>query len=79
MTDKHHIVVTLSEECDSLSYQAANFEIIDSTSNSNIPIEYSYQGKSKKEEFILSYKNQLNQENIYYLMQRVKRFRRKCF
>ena len=68
MTDKYHIVVTLSEECDSLSYQAANFEIIDSTSNKNIPVEYSYQGKSKKEEFILSYKSQLNQENIYYLI-----------
>ncbi|MDP2362226.1 MAG: Ig-like domain-containing protein, partial [Ignavibacteria bacterium] len=67
MTDKHHIVVTLSEECDSLTYQARNFEIADSTANVNIPIEYSYKGKSKKEEIILSYINQLNKENIYYL------------
>ena len=44
-----------------------NFEIIDSTANTNVPVEYSYQGRSKKEEFILSFKNQLNKENIYYL------------
>ncbi len=33
MTDKNHIVVTLSEECDSATYQADNFQLIDSTSN----------------------------------------------
>ena len=67
MTDNNHIVVTLSEECDSLTYQAMNFQIIDSTAESNFPIEYLYQGRSKKEEFILSLHKQLNTENIYYL------------
>ncbi len=67
MTDINHIVVTLSEECDSLTYQAMNFEIVDSTAKTNFPVEYSYQGKSKKEEFILSYNQQLNKEDIYYL------------
>ena len=67
MTDKNHIVVTLSEECDSLTYQSENYEIVDSTSNVSIPIEYSYQSKSKKEEFILSFNQQLDLEDIYYL------------
>jgi hypothetical protein len=68
MTDKHHIVVTLSEECDSSVFNAANFEIVDSTSNTIIPIDYLYRGKSKKEEFVLAYKSQLNKESIYYLL-----------
>ena len=67
MTDINHIVVALSEECDSLTHLAMNFEIVDSTANTNFPVEYSYQGRSKKDEFILSFKNQLNKENIYYL------------
>ena len=33
MTDKNHLVLTLSEECDSTTYAAKNFQIIDSTSN----------------------------------------------
>ena len=67
MTDINHIVVTLSEECDSMTHQAMNFEIVDSTVNTIFPVEYAYQGKSKKEEFILSYNHQLNNEDIYYL------------
>jgi len=67
MTDKNHIVVTLSEECDSASYSKNNFSLIDSTSNTIIPIGYSYQSKSKKEEFILGLSDSLNTENIYFL------------
>ena len=70
MTDKNHIVVTLSEPCDSATYQADNFQLIDSTSNNNLPIEYLYQTNNKKEEFILSYKSNLNIEDIYYLQAR---------
>jgi hypothetical protein len=68
MTDKHHIVVTLSEECDSSVFNASNFEIIDSTLNATVPIDYLYHNKSKKEEFVLAYKSQLNKESIYYLL-----------
>ncbi|HEX9251420.1 MAG TPA: Ig-like domain-containing protein, partial [Ignavibacteriaceae bacterium] len=46
MTDKNHFVITLSEECDSSTYLANNFQIIDSTSNQIIPVEYSYHNKS---------------------------------
>ncbi|HCY77316.1 MAG TPA: hypothetical protein DHV28_15475 [Ignavibacteriales bacterium] len=67
MTDNYHLVVTLSEECDSLTYLADNFEIIDSTTNKYLPIEYSYQSKSKKEEFVLVQNNKLSKDNIYYL------------
>jgi len=48
MTDKNHILITLSEECDSVTYTPENYSIIDSTLNQIIPIEYSYLSKSKK-------------------------------
>jgi len=67
MTDKNHIVVTLSEECDSASYDKNNFSLIDSTGNNILPIQYSYKSKSKKEEFILGLTDSLKTENIYYL------------
>jgi hypothetical protein len=68
MTDQNHLVITLNEECDSTTYLAENFQIIDSTSNEVFPISYSYRSKSKKEEFILVNKNQLNIENNYFLL-----------
>ena len=68
MTDMNHLVITLSEECDSSTYLADNFQIIDSTSNQVYPVAYSYLSKSKKEEFILIHKYQLDSENNYYLL-----------
>ena len=68
MTDQNHLVITLSEECDSFSYAANNFQIIDSTSNQVYPIDFSYHNKSKKEEFVLVHKNILNSENDYFLL-----------
>jgi hypothetical protein len=68
MTDQNHLVVTLSEECDSLTYYADNFQIIDSTSNQIFPVAYSYQTKANKEEFVLVHKNKLNVENNYFLL-----------
>ncbi len=68
MTDQNHLVITLSEECDSTTYLAENFQIIDSTSNQIFPVSYSYHSKSKKEEFVLVNKNILNAENDYFLL-----------
>jgi len=68
MTDMNHLVITLSEECDSSTYLADNFKVIDSTSNQIYPVDYLYHSISKNEEFILIYKNQLNSENNYYLL-----------
>ena len=67
MTDRNHIVVTLSEECDTATYLSENFQIVDSTSNQIFPIEYSYHAKAKREEFVLVNKSELNPENNYYL------------
>lgn len=67
MTDRNHIVVTLSEECDSVTYLPENYFIIDSTLNKVLPIEFSYMSKSKKTEFVLSFNHQFIKENIYYL------------
>ncbi len=68
MTDMNHLVITLSEECDSVSYEANNFKIIDSTSNQVYPIDFSYHNKSKKEEFVLVHKNILDAEKDYFLL-----------
>ncbi|MBK7629885.1 MAG: Ig-like domain-containing protein [Ignavibacteriales bacterium] len=68
MTDENHIIITLSEECDSASYLADNFQIIDSTSNSTLPLAFSYHNKSKKAEFVLVNKNKLIADNTYYLL-----------
>lgn len=67
MTDRNHIVVTLSEECDSITYLPENYFIIDSTLNKVLPIEFSYMSKSKKTEFVLSFNHEFIKENIYYL------------
>jgi hypothetical protein len=68
MTDENHIVINLSEECDSITYLAENFQIIDSTTNTIIPIEYSYHPKPKREEFVLVQKSKLIPENNYFLL-----------
>lgn len=68
MTDQNHLVITLSEECDSLTYLANNFQIVDSTLNQVYPIIFSYRNKSKKEEFVLVHNNRLNAENNYFLV-----------
>lgn len=67
MTDKNHIVVTLSEECDSATYTPENYSIIDSTKNEIYPIDFSFLSKSKKTEFVLSFYQQLIKDNTYYL------------
>ncbi len=68
MTDENHLVATLSEECDSSTFRADNFFIIDSTSNQTLPVAYIYHTKAKREEFVLVNKNKLNPENTYYLL-----------
>lgn len=67
MTDRKHIVVTLSEECDTFTYRPENYFIIDSTLNKVFPVEFSYLNKSKKTEFVLSFSHNFIKENIYYL------------
>jgi len=67
MTDRYHILVTLTEDCDSSIYKANNYFIYDSTSNSRLNIDYCYKGNTKKDEFILVQKNELNPANRYYL------------
>ncbi len=71
MTDQNHFVVTLSEECDSATYRADNFQLIDSTTNQALPIEYLYYTKAKREEFVLVNKNKLSLENNYYLLAKI--------
>ncbi len=66
MTDRNHIIVSLSEECDSSVYKANNFFIIDSTTNKEINISYCFKGNAKKDEFICAQKDELNPTNRYF-------------
>jgi hypothetical protein len=67
MTDRYHILVTLTEDCDTSIYKATNYFIFDSTSNSRIKVDYCYQGNTKKDELILVQKQELNPSNRYFL------------
>ncbi len=71
MTDRNHILITLSEECDSATYAPDNYSIIDSTLNEIYPIEFSYLNKSKRNEFVLSFNHQLTKDNTYYLIGKI--------
>lgn len=66
MTDRNHIIVSLSEDCDSSVYKANNFFIIDSTTNKEINISYCFKGNAKKDEFICVQKDELNPTNRYF-------------
>lgn len=67
MTDSNHVLVTLSEDCDTSILHANNYFIFDSTSNTRSNIEYCFKGNTKKDEFILVQTNKLNPSNRYYL------------
>ena len=67
MTDRNHILVTVSEDCDSSIYKADNYFIIDSTSNSKSGVDFCYKGNTKKDEFILVQTKELKSANRYYL------------
>lgn len=59
MTDKYHLLVSLSEEIDSLSINAKNFSIFDSTANKELPVSYAFKGRAKEKELILAIKDSL--------------------
>ena len=67
MTDKNHILVTLSEICDSSVYKANNFFIYDSTSNKKLNVDFAFNGNTKSEEMVLVQTNELSDSNRYYL------------
>lgn len=68
MTDRNHIIVSYSEQCDSASYSKSNYKLIDSTSNLVFPVNYSYASKSKKEDFVLGITDSVKSDHIYYLL-----------
>jgi hypothetical protein len=68
MTDRNHIVLTISEEVDSSVVKHQNFYLIDSTSKSRSEINYVFNGDKKKEELVLIQAEILNPEHSYYLV-----------
>jgi len=68
MTDRNHILLTLSEVVDSSVINNRNFYLIDSTSNYRSEISYIFRGDKKKEELVLIKTEILNPEHLYYLI-----------
>ncbi len=67
MTDKNHLLVTCSKEIDPTILQPWNFSLIDSTDNKEYKIQYTFNGKTKPEEFILMFDAELNPSNQVFL------------
>lgn len=71
MTDRNHILLTLSEEVDTSVIKHQNFYLIDSTSDLRSEINYIFKGDKKKEELVLVQDGILNPEHSYYLFANV--------
>lgn len=67
MTDMNHILVTLSEQCDTSIVSASNFFIYDSTSNQILEVNFAYSAYNKKDEIVLVQKSTLYDDHKYYL------------
>ena len=67
MTDKYHLLITLSEELDSASINAKNFSIMDSTAKKEYPVAYAFKGRAKEKELFLAVKDTLPLDDQCYL------------
>ncbi len=67
MTDRNHILVTLSEQCDTSVFNASNFFIYDSTSNQILNPVFAFSSIAKKDEIVLVQNNALKDDHKYYL------------
>ncbi len=67
MTDRNHILITLSEEFDSTIVKSGTFYIYDSTSNKRSELLYAYKGDTKKEELVLVTKQEFDPASNYFL------------
>jgi hypothetical protein len=67
MTDKNHILISVSEEFDSTIITSLNFAIVDSTSDSVYLPRHAYKGNTKSTEMVLTTSDDLKEENNIYL------------
>lgn len=70
MTDRNHILVTLSEQCDTSIVNASNFFIYDSTLNQILNPDFAYSSITKKDEIVIVQNNTLQDDHKYYLTAR---------
>ena len=68
MTDKKHILVTLTEEIDKRLLKPSNYLLFDSTTNEKSQVQYVYQKYGKPTELIFVPKDKLNIDNSVYLI-----------
>ena len=59
MTDQHHILIEFSEGIDSTKLTGDNFFIYDSANSRRTDINYFFKGKTKKKNFLISFKDTL--------------------
>ncbi len=68
MTDRNHLLVSCNKPIDKESITAKNFSIVDSTENKMYDVRYAFKGKTKPEDFILIFDENLNPANQVYLI-----------
>jgi hypothetical protein len=67
MTDRNHILVSLSEEINTEPVAVNNFTFFDSTLMKIVPIKYFFKGKGKEKDFFLALTDSINLQNNYVL------------
>jgi hypothetical protein len=67
MTDKHHILIGMSEELDSATVNPNSFFVYDSTSGEKSIPKYCFHGNSKSTDVVISLTKELKYENNNYL------------
>jgi len=70
MTDRHHILLTFSEEPDTSSYKKDNFTFVDSNYKFISSPLFVYKGKTKENELVLIADTLFKQDNNYFLLSR---------
>ncbi|MHC1736634.1 MAG: Ig-like domain-containing protein [Ignavibacteriaceae bacterium] len=68
MTDRHHLLLTFSEEPDTSSFKTGNFTIVDSNYNFVSSPLLVYKGKTKEKELLLIVDTLFKPDNNYFLM-----------
>jgi len=72
MTDKYHILTSLSQRIDSTLINRDNFFLIDSTTNKEIIPAYAFKGTIKPEEVVLTINESIpTQDNVYLVARKL--------
>ncbi|MCZ7604227.1 MAG: Ig-like domain-containing protein [Melioribacteraceae bacterium] len=72
MTDQNHILIEFSEAIDSTQITNENFFIYDSTNQRKTDVDYFFKGRTKKNNFLIAFKDSLiESEGLYLVTQNI--------